>query len=177
MTVYPAASGIFYFRASRNNNNGPNKGYDITVTKLPDIIPLDFNTAVDNNSLTFIFSGDGNWYGQGIIYSLSNGAAQSPHLTNTQSAAFSTQVTGPCTVSFKWKVSSETDKGFSAVDTIGFQIDGSTIAAYFGESDWADYSYSITIPGAHTLTWFYAKDGTQTAGYDAGWVDDIQITY
>jgi hypothetical protein len=176
MTIYPASSGIFQFRASRNNNNGPDKGYDITVTRLPDVIPVNFNTAVDNHSLTFSFSGDGIWYGQGNIYSVGNGAAQSPHLSYSQSAAFSTQVIGPCTVNFKWKVSSESDKGFDDVDAIFFQVDGISVASYSGEADWTDYSYTITGAGVHALSWIYSKSGTQTAGYDAGWVDNIQIT-
>jgi hypothetical protein len=177
MTIYPDTSGVFHFFASRNNNNGPDKGYDITVTRLLDVIPVNFNTAVDNQALTFSFSGDAVWYGQGNIYSVAGGAAQSPHLTITQSAAFETQVTGPCTVSFRWKVSSETDKGFSAVDALSFKVDGSYIASIYGEADWAGYSLNITGSGVHTLSWDYSKDGTQTAGYDAAWVDDIQVTY
>jgi hypothetical protein len=177
MTVYPSSTGVFHFRASRNNNYGPGKGYDIAVIKLPDTIPVSFNTAVDNQSLTFSFSGDGTWYGQGNIYKVGGGAVQSPHLTITQSASFSTQVTGPCTVSFKWKVSSESDKGFGAVDAIGFKVDGVYTASFGGEVDWADYSHSVTGAGVHTLSWNYSKDGTQTSGYDAGWVDDIQITH
>jgi hypothetical protein len=175
MTIHPAASGDFHFRSSRNNSNGPAKGYDISVVKLPSS-PVDFNTSVDNQSLTFTFSGSADWYGQGDIYSVNSGAAQSPYLKNTQTAAFSTTVTGPCTVTFKWKVSCEYEQLFGPSDNLGFIIDGVYMARIYGEPDWADYSYTITGAGAHTLSWEYFKDGNQTLGYDAGWVDDIKIT-
>ena len=76
----------------------------------------------------------------------------------------STTMTGPGTLTFQWKVSSELD-----FDLLSFYLDGVELAAapaISGEVDWT--LMSVAIPaGAHTVTWTYAKDGSTFAGTDA----------
>jgi hypothetical protein len=75
-------------------------------------------------------------------------------------------------LSFWWKVSSE-----SGFDFLRFNINGTANDSISGEIDWAQKSV-ITIPsGTQTLTWVYQKDGSASAGSDAGWIDEVVLTY
>jgi hypothetical protein len=78
-------------------------------------------------------------------------------------------VSGPGTVSFYWKVSSELDWDF-----LDFYIDGAMQDQISGEVDWEQKTYQITGAGSHTLEWRYTKDGGAFGGLDAGWVDKLE---
>ncbi|MFZ2640182.1 MAG: dockerin type I domain-containing protein, partial [Verrucomicrobiia bacterium] len=76
-----------------------------------------------------------------------------------------TTVTGPGTLSFQWKVSSEAD-----ADYLTFSIDGvDQPGRLSGEVDWQTLTFSIPS-GTHRLTWTYAKNRANAAGLDAGWL-------
>ena len=85
-------------------------------------------------------------------------------------AAFETSVSGSGTVTFWWRVSSE-----SASDYLKFLVDGTQIVAISGtKGPWAQVSQRIEGSGvSHNLRWEYAKNGSLTSSNDAGWVDDI----
>ena len=79
-----------------------------------------------------------------------------------------TTVTGPITLSFYWKVSSE-----SGYDYLRFYIDSVEQAGSIsGEVGWTQKTFSIPT-GAHVLKWAYTKDVSVTSGSDAGWVDKV----
>ena len=89
---------------------------------------------------------------------------------NSSTSDLTYQVTGPCTVSFMAKVSSESgwDKGsFRIDDTEKFNISGT--------QDWTSYSYELT-EGTHTLVWRYYKDSSGASGSDLFYVDDIVVS-
>jgi alpha-tubulin suppressor-like RCC1 family protein len=96
-------------------------------------------------------------------------AAQSGGISHNQQSQLSTIVFGPGTLSFWWKVSSE-----AGYDFLKFSLDSepSPRASISGETDWAQKK--IFIPtGSHVLRWSYVKDQSVSAGYDAGWVDEV----
>jgi hypothetical protein len=55
-------------------------------------------------------------------------------------------------------------------------VDGQEVQSWSGMSvtTWAEYSYTLT-PGNHEFNWMYIKDGSGQDGYDAAWIDLIQI--
>lgn len=71
------------------------------------------------------------------------------------------------TISFWYKVSSE-----SGWDYLRFYIDGVEKQKWSGNVDWAKASFP-TDSGTHTFRWAYTKDGSQSVGSDAAWVDLI----
>ncbi len=126
--------------------------------------------AVDNTSLSWTTGGDANWFGQTANSHDGVDAAQSGAIGNNQSTWLTATVTGPGTLSFWWKVSSETNW-----DKLCYYYDGVEDDCRSGDGNWTQKSRSIDA-GTHTLKWKYSKDGS-TIGYsDAGWVDQVEFT-
>ena len=88
-------------------------------------------------------------------------------------AALETEVFGSGTISFWWKVSSETD-----ADYLKFKVDGSETASISGtKGPWVQVLQRVEGPSVtHTLRWEYVKNGSLASSTDAGWVDDIVWT-
>ena len=130
--------------------------------------PVDLDIALDNSQLTWTTSGNDNWIGQTITSYDGEDAAQSGDITHDQETVLQTTLTGPGTLTFQWKVSSEANYDF-----LRFYIDGNQQASRSGNLDWEAQSYDIPS-GLHTVEWKYIKDGSVDRSQDAGWVDRIQ---
>ena len=129
-------------------------------------------TAVDNSSLAFTTGGGASWKGEAETTHDGVDAAQSGAISHSENSWMQTTVTGPGTLTFWWKVSSESNTDVTW-DYLEFLIDGSQQAKIGGTSgSWAQKSYYIES-GNHTLKWNYRKDGSVSQGSDCGWVDQI----
>ena len=84
-------------------------------------------------------------------------------------SAMQTLVQGEGTLTFWWKVSSE-----SGCDELEFYLDDVLKHSISGEVDWQQKSYAVTGAGSHTLKWRYVKDSSASDGSDCGWVDCLQ---
>lgn len=73
------------------------------------------------------------------------------------------------TISFYRKVSSE-----SGYDFLEFYVDGNELGRWSGNKDWEKVSYPVSA-GNHRFSWIYAKDEATSAGFDAAWIDNIQL--
>lgn len=70
-------------------------------------------------------------------------------------------------ISFYRRVSSEADYDF-----LQFYVDGTKLDEWSGEAAWGREAYKITT-GEHTFKWVYKKDGSETGGSDAAWIDFV----
>ena len=115
----------------------------------------------------FTFGGDAVWTKQ------SDGSWKSGKVGDYGSTYASMKVTGPGTISFKWKTSSEIN-----YDKLHFYVNGSEpVAAISGIMDsWASVSYNVTASGSVTLKWEYEKDVSAYVGSDCGWIKDVAWT-
>ncbi|MBP7867413.1 MAG: M6 family metalloprotease domain-containing protein [Acidobacteria bacterium] len=123
--------------------------------------------ALDNAALAWTTGGNSNWAGQTAVSYYGGSSARSGLVSHSQSTYLQTTVTGPGTLSFYWKVSSE-----SGYDYLSFYVDGVQKDRVSGEVNWALKSYALAS-GTHTLKWTYGKDGSVSAGSDAGFVDKV----
>ncbi len=134
--------------------------------------PYTLADALDN-TLTWTTGVDAEWYGQSTTTHDFIDAAQSGTIGNLETSYLQTTVSGPGTLTFWWKVSSEED-----YDYLSFYIDGvlqeGQISGWNPAPAWAQKTYSIST-GSHTLKWEYKKDPYTEEGSDCGWVD--QVTY
>jgi hypothetical protein len=126
--------------------------------------------AVDNTAFQWTTGGNATWFGQSSVYYYGNSAAQSGKIGDNQNTWVQTTVTGPGTLKFYWKVSSEQNS-----DTLNFYIDGSQRARISGDTSWVQKTYIISS-GTHTLKWMYTKNGAITSGSDVGWLDKMVYT-
>jgi alpha-tubulin suppressor-like RCC1 family protein len=123
--------------------------------------------ALDTTGLVWSTSGDAGWFGQNMLTHDGFDAAQSGHITDNQSSTLQTTVSGPGTLSFWWKVSSE-----QFYDVLAFSISGTEAARISGEVDWQQRTFSVPS-GSQTLSWVYSKDGSTSAGQDTAWLDQV----
>lgn len=124
--------------------------------------------AVDNTNLSWQSGGYLPFFVDRQEFYYGDSSAKSGPIPDSQSSWIQTSIKGPGSLSFYWKVSSET--GF---DTFKFTINGIRNAEISGNVDWRNYS--IQIPeGNHTLRWTYAKDSAGSSGSDAGWLDKVE---
>ena len=98
-------------------------------------------------------------------------AAASGAISHGQESWLQTSVVGPGTLTFWWKVSSE-----SSFDYLEFYINGTRQNGRIaGEVDWQQQIFTIPA-GTATLRWRYMKDGSDTYGQDRGWLDQVTFT-
>ena len=132
------------------------------------VIPYDdIADALDCN-LTFIKSGDADWF---RVVEESDDYAKSGLITHSQSTSIETTFTvaAPSSAKFYWKVSSE-----AGYDFLRFYIDGVLKSQISGEVAWTQVSYNIAA-GTHTLKWTYIKDRSISSGSDCGCANHLVI--
>jgi hypothetical protein len=127
--------------------------------------------AVDNTALKWTTGGNAAWFGQSNVFYYGTSAAQSGKIGDNQNTWVQTTVTGPGTVKFYWKVSSERYS-----DYLNFYVDGSLKARISGNTAWSQKTYTIYSAGTHTLKWAYTKNKAAASGSDAGWLDAVVYT-
>jgi len=148
---------------------GVNAYLDIQISfgSLP---PVTLSEALDLPGASWNTGGDQAWVGERTETYDAASAASSGVIGNSQQSFVETTVIGPGTVTFWWKVSSE-----SGYDFLSFLTDGLTLDAISGEQPWQKRTNFISA-GFHTLRWKYSKDSSVATGGDQGWIDQITFT-
>lgn len=125
--------------------------------------------ALDVPAGVFTSGGKTPWFAQFLVTHDGVDAAQSGMVGHLEQSWMQTTVIGPGTLSFWWKVSSE-----SGYDFLHFYVDGvEQPGGISGELDWRPGS-TISIPsGVHVVRWAYIKDESVKMGSDCGWVDQV----
>ena len=132
--------------------------------------PVTLGEALDLAGATWITGGDQAWAGETVDTHDGTDVAASGAITDNQQTFVETTVDGPGTLTFWWKVSSE-----SGYDYLSFLSDGLVINSISGEQTWQKKTNFVPV-GTHTLRWRYSKDGTVRAGSDRGWLDQVSFT-
>ena len=161
----PKQSGTYEIILTADNGNSFSSSLIIQVIEPIDIAIQGANPL----QKTYNFSGSGNnfWTPQKDISNDGIESARSGIIGDYEETTMSVTLTGPGTVNFSWKVSSETEYDF-----LSFSIDDISKQRISGEIDWTDLSFFIP-DGDHTLVWKYEKDDGFSEGDDAGWVDNF----
>lgn len=141
--------------------------YTIVQSAWVMVIPL--ATALDVPGTTWATGGGAPWFGTNYLAHDNVDAGRSGVIDDFGTSYAETVVNGPGTLSFWWKVSSETDYDF-----LSFYLDNAFVAEITGEVNWAQVFVPLTA-GPHTLRWQYDKDVSFASGDDAGWVDQVQM--
>lgn len=127
--------------------------------------------AVDSE-LTFATSGDAVWYGQTTASYDGVDAARSGVVGNNQSSYMETTVTGPGTLSYWYKVSSE-----AGYDKFTCSLNGTVVLTESGtDKDWCQHSIELPDAAECTIRWSYAKDVSLAYGDDCVYIDKMVWT-
>ncbi|HEY5914710.1 MAG TPA: M6 family metalloprotease domain-containing protein [Verrucomicrobiae bacterium] len=167
----PAGNHVVRWRYSKDEavSAGEDRGWVDQVSFVPEgpIVPL--GEALDGPDLTWTTGGTAPWSGQTGITHDRLDAGQSGMISDSQDTWMqTTMTTGPGTLTFWWKVSSE-----PGYDFLEFYLDDVLQSGRIaGEVDWTQQTYSLNA-GSHTLRWRYAKDQAVSAGQDRAWVDQV----
>jgi uncharacterized repeat protein (TIGR02543 family) len=138
------------------------------------IISDPLEDALETNGLTWTASGSLPWFKQTTTTKDGVDAAQSGAITHSQSSSLETTIVGPGTMTFWWKVSSETNYDFLRLFLNGVEQTGS-LARISGTVDWIQKT--VTIPtGSNVVRWSYTKDSSESLGFDTAWVDQVVFT-
>ena len=177
LTATPAAGSTFTGWSGACSGTGTSCSLEITaansvtgVTATFSSAAISLGVALDNTSLVWTTGGDAPFFAQTTTFYFGGSAAQTGRIRDDQSTYLSTSVTGPGTLSFYWKVSSERNFDFFTT-----YLDGVLKYRWSGSTSW--YKSELTIPvGTHTVKWEYVKDSLLSSGQDAGWVDNVVFT-
>lgn len=142
------------------------------------VVQVPIADALDSTGLAWGEEGlaftPGSWFGQlsGTAHDGVDAATHYP-VGDLQEASVSTQLLGPGSLAFRWKVSSE-----QYGDYLHFYRDDIELPAaapISGDTGWQQ----VTIPipaGSHTVRWTYAKNASVAVGGDAAWLDQVVFT-
>jgi hypothetical protein len=127
--------------------------------------------ALDAPQLTWMTGGDAAWFAQTAATHDGTDATRSGAIADDEHSWLETTVTGPGTLTFWWKVSSEGGYDYLALFT------NEVFAEHVitGEIDWQQRTV-VLGSGPHVLLWAYVKDENVSIGQDHGWLDEVVFT-
>ncbi|MEM7317282.1 MAG: Ig domain-containing protein, partial [Planctomycetota bacterium] len=158
-------SGLHAVELTLTNGDG------ISTFLLTMLISPPLEDGADNGSLTWSTGGDAEWFAQADVSSDGVDALQSGEISHGETTWVETTVSGPGTLEFDWRASSEPE-----YDYVAFSIDGLEQWLLWGEwSNWDRQLFDIPA-GNHTLRWTYKKDPRFSEGLDAAWLDQVSFT-
>ena len=159
-------SGIYKMRAQNAYGDATSAGATLSVTGPA----LTLAVALDAPGYLWRTGGEQPWIPQTNTTHDGVAAAASGSITDNQQSWLATTVNGPGQISF-WSKSSSED-GF---DGLSFSVDGAQQRWVSGEVPWTAQTINIP-PGTHDLRWAYLKDGSDSAGQDKSWLDQVTFT-
>lgn len=132
--------------------------------------------TLESDNDFFLFHEGGTWEQvEGSTY-LGGTALKTPDLDDGEAAIMSTSFQGPGTLSFARKVSSEERYDVFSVDVEGGNYSygpGLLGLDLSGEKDWTVHTFELRDNSSYTFTWTYRKDGSDSQGEDAAWLDGL----
>lgn len=133
-----------------------------------------WSNALDTVGIPWNSPGAQPWFSQATTTNDGVDALQSGAIGDDGSSALEATITGPGTLTFYWKVSSESGYDFLRFYLNGVEQTGS-LAKISGNVNWVQKT--VTIPaGTNTIQWTYSKDVNTVSGSDAAWVDQVVFT-
>ena len=139
------------------------------TNSVPTYSSIPIRTALDVQTNYFWSYGNAAWVSENNQYDFGSYAMQSGDVGDGGVSTLTTNVIGPGSVTFDWKVSSE-----SQFDFLRFYLDGAQQTQISGIAGWSTVSVAFS-DGRHTIDWEYSKDASLSIGSDCGWVDRVVL--
>jgi subtilisin family serine protease len=96
-------------------------------------------------------------------------AASSGMLPTRSSNGLEIDITGPATIAFWWKLSSQ-----GSWNAIGIAVDGKDVLEVRGDTDWQPAAAAVP-QGTHRVRWWYRQDSGYYLGASQAFLDEVRI--
>jgi internalin A len=163
LLVTPITNGTTVITLTATNDVGLGWSTQVVITVGT---PLSVADVLGTSGLTWRSGSDAPWFGQSAEFFGTNRAVQTGSISNGGISSLEASVTGPGTLTFWWRISSELNGDWLESDLLG-QTNRIT-----GETSWQCVSVMVP-PGLHTNRWRYVKDSCCVSGADAGWLAQV----
>jgi len=130
----------------------------------------DVGSVLSGQLLGWTTAGEKPWFGQARISHDGISSAQSGAVNDLQVSTLETELVGPGTLSFWWKVSSEVDFDILTLTNNGMEV----LEGISGEVNWQLMSVKAS-PGTNRFTWTYQRDKDTSYGLDAAFLDEVRF--
>ncbi len=154
-------AGNYHCEVINSFGNATSRVAIVTVLTLPG--------AMNTPNWIWTTGGNSPWTPQGSVTHDGVSAMLSGNISDSQMSWLETALSGPATVAFWWKVSSETNKDF-----LRLYVNGVEQMRISGEVDWQRRSLSVAASN-QVLRWSYSKNSSTAKGQDRGWLDQAGI--
>jgi hypothetical protein len=177
ITFVPASAGALaaVFTVQSNGQAGSALNVSLAGVGTTDLAGALDNPVQIDGSTPLIFTPDlaAAWSAvTTTLYDDTSGtAARSGSMTGGGHSSLRTTVTGPFSVTFYQKVSSQ-----ARYDLLTFSIDGAVKSKLSGEVNWQQKGFTVKTAGTHTLVWTYLKNPSLSKGQDAAWLDRVVVS-
>ncbi len=166
--VNAADSGQYWVEAT--NEFGTVTSRSATLVVLGSANGRGFALGVGDTGLLIEPVSDLPWVIDSTVEGSEQVALRSAVIDHGGTSSLTVYVTGPGTVFFRWKVSSQQNR-----DLLQFRVDGETQFNISGDIDWETRSHELG-EGTHRLDWVYTKNASGSQGDDAGYLDSIYLS-
>ena len=174
VTITPAASAPYSFFSWQRGASGSANPLEVTVNSdlsIDAVFGITLAEALDRPELVWSTSGNGApWAGGDSGASDGIDAAVTGGLGLGQQSSVQTEIYGPATVQFHWRLSSGT------FDRLRFWVGASPNSSLSGETFWQTQG-TLVGTGLRTLRWTYSKESTSSAGTNQAWLDQVKVSY
>ncbi|MCL1921492.1 MAG: fibronectin type III domain-containing protein, partial [Kiritimatiellaeota bacterium] len=178
--TYADPGVTYYYWVKAYNPSGDSSEFSVSAQGLRPV-PPEIGQALNNTALTWIMSGAAPWFAQTAVTHDGVSALQSGAIVYYGSSYIETTVTGPGTLTFWWRVSSDRKNEYeTSYESLRFYVDGNTSwdDPRFGTTSWAQKTVNIGA-GTHTLKWSYSFEYSayligESPG--CGWLDQVTWT-
>jgi len=173
-TLAGATNNVLTIASVQTNQSGNyllvvNNAYGSVTSVVAALTVLTLPIALNTPNWTWTSGGSAPWTAQPDFSHDGVGALQSGVIGGSQTSWVQTAISGPATVTFWWKVSSETNK-----DLLRLTVNGTEQMRISGEEDWQFRSLDLAA-GTNVLRWVYSKNSSTVKGLDRGWLDQVGI--
>lgn len=162
----PSEGGVFSATMSASNAGGTGTRELVISVESG---PLDLTGALDQADLLWTNTGTATWEGEIDVTHDGVDAGAATNVGHNESAVMETDIEGPASLRFFWRVSSERD-----YDHLSFSIDGLEYSRISGEVDWQLKSFPIPA-GVHRIVFRYRRDASNSGGQNGAWVDEVSV--
>ncbi|HOX55480.1 MAG TPA: hypothetical protein P5205_00900 [Candidatus Paceibacterota bacterium] len=163
------AAGDYTFTLHVVDDAGINYLSKTVVVHVMPTVPLP--AALNYSNSTWVTATSLPWFGQTNVSHDSVASGRSYFIGDSQQTSLSTTFNGPGTLSFWWRASSQANADMLSFLSYGGGYTNPAIQLS-GETGWQQLNVLLG-GGPQTAVWSYTKNASQSAGLDAGFVDQV----